>query len=162
VRASCAPVSASSRRSRAVYSGKRRERPAGGYLRPEPWQTAGFGLTERRRSRTHPAWGYQTSPVLKTMTLGVGGCARVQVGRGQRVGEARSWWRLLRGFASFGRHVRARVDLGAHEPGAHEPVPMDGRGRSLLRRLFLLVRSDAGGALGRGRAVRAVAGARVR
>ena len=23
------------------------------------------GLTERRRSRTYPAWGYQTSPVLK-------------------------------------------------------------------------------------------------
>ena len=25
-----------------------------------------FGFTERRRSRTYPAWGYQTSPVLKT------------------------------------------------------------------------------------------------
>jgi hypothetical protein len=27
-----------------------------------------FGSTERRRSRTYPAWGYQTSPVLKTST----------------------------------------------------------------------------------------------
>ncbi len=27
---------------------------------------AGLGPTERRRSRTYLAWGYQTSPVLKT------------------------------------------------------------------------------------------------
>jgi hypothetical protein len=28
-------------------------------------QPSRFGLTERRRSRTYPAWGYQTRPVLK-------------------------------------------------------------------------------------------------
>ena len=31
-----------------------------------PAHHAGFGSTERRRSRTYPAAGYATSPVLKT------------------------------------------------------------------------------------------------
>ena len=32
---------------------------------------ASFDVTERRRSRTYPAWGYQTSPVLKTPSFGL-------------------------------------------------------------------------------------------
>src|SRR5207302_1329519 len=39
---------------------------AGGRSERDPALLAGFGSTERRRSRTYPAVGYTTSPVLKT------------------------------------------------------------------------------------------------
>src|SRR6266545_7666032 len=41
---------------------------------------AGLGPTERRRSRTYLAWGYQTSPVLKTGRVWLNHAAQVACG----------------------------------------------------------------------------------
>jgi hypothetical protein len=40
------------------------------HARHEPAGVQGFLRAERRRSRTYPAWGYQTSPVLKPQHAG--------------------------------------------------------------------------------------------
>jgi hypothetical protein len=65
LRASCAPVTTPLRRSAAVSSKRSREVGApseGGAI----WLAeAGLSSTERPRSRTEPAWGCQTSPVLE-------------------------------------------------------------------------------------------------
>jgi hypothetical protein len=59
----------SSYRARAVLSGLGRSRELSTLDIPNqrnPACTRGTRPTERRRSRTDPAWGYQTSTVLKT------------------------------------------------------------------------------------------------
>jgi hypothetical protein len=70
-----APLSARFQRSLAVSSGTTQGESARAIGRRNPPNEAGFGSTERRRSRTYPAWGCHASPVLKVCESG---CAEVQ------------------------------------------------------------------------------------
>jgi hypothetical protein len=96
--ASCAPVA---RQCAPVSSGLERTR-ADRHLAEQKAIRATFApakrqlwATERRRSRTYPAWGYQTSPVLKVYL-------------------ARSIWLRKRGF----RPASVRLDpVGSAETG---------------------------------------------
>jgi hypothetical protein len=66
VRASCAPVRDTDQRFQADFNGETTPRQALLQAGSSACKSSGFGLTERPRSRTEPAVGYTTSPVLKT------------------------------------------------------------------------------------------------
>ena len=73
----------------ADLSGKRspENHPRQRRLPPCKWVT--FGSTERRRSRTYPAWGYQTSPVLKASSVSRNHAAHLGYGPLRGPGVAR-------------------------------------------------------------------------
>ena len=90
----------------------------GGRLRRRrnPPSEAGFGLTERRRSRTDLAWGCQTSPVLKTGWATGPLPLRVDAIAGARRGRARA--SPLSAAGAVATSGRARATRGSRSRGS--------------------------------------------
>jgi hypothetical protein len=107
-------------RSEAIARWRRREYQTTGTksrksCRRSKRRERGNQLTERRRSRTYPAWGCHASPVLKVCESGCADAGKRMVPHSQVLSGA---LRFAGSSTNFGTRVRRRLPLSIASPPA--------------------------------------------